>query len=185
MHLDAIGPKEVETYEARKLAEGLSPKSINNHLTVLRRGLALAVEWGKLPTVTTIRWLRVPEQPFDFLDFEEAGRLVDAADSPLWRTMIVVGLWTGLRQGELLALRWEDVDLVGGRLLVRRGVVDGIVGTPKNGRSSRGRGAPGAQGIPSPARKTRFLRRRRPHADQGRMQAPGLAPTGQVSPMRF
>jgi hypothetical protein len=50
MRLDAIGPREIETYKARKLAEGLSPKSVNNHLTVLRRGLALAVEWGSLGT---------------------------------------------------------------------------------------------------------------------------------------
>jgi integrase len=134
LRIDAIGPKEVETYKARKLTEGLSPKSVNNHLTVLRRVLALAVEWGKLRTVPVIRWLRVPEQPFDFLSFEEAARLVQAADSSLWHTMIVVGLRTGLRQGELLALRWEDVDLTAGRLLVRRSVVDGIIGTPKNGK---------------------------------------------------
>ena len=45
------------------------------------------------------------------------------------------GLTTGLRQGELLALRWEDVDLVRGRLLVRRAVARGVVGTPKSGKS--------------------------------------------------
>ena len=60
LRLDAIGPKEVETYKVRKLTEGSSPKSVNNHLTVLRRVLALAVEWGKLRTVPVIRWLRVP-----------------------------------------------------------------------------------------------------------------------------
>jgi integrase len=49
--------------------------------------------------------------------------------------MIVVGLRTGLRIGELLALRWDDVDLVGGRVMVRRSVSRGIIGTPKNGRS--------------------------------------------------
>ena len=49
--------------------------------------------------------------------------------------MITVGLTTGLRQGELLALRWEDVDLVRGRLLVRRAVARGVVGTPKSGKS--------------------------------------------------
>jgi integrase len=48
--------------------------------------------------------------------------------------MIVVGLKTGLRQGELLALRWDDVDLVTGRLVVRRAVARGVVGTPKGRR---------------------------------------------------
>ena len=50
--------------------------------------------------------------------------------------MILVGLRTGLRFGELIALRWEDVDLVAGRLMVRKSIVKGREGDPK-GRKSR------------------------------------------------
>lgn len=132
--LDQIGVKEIEQYKAQKLAENLSPKTINNHLTMLRRLLVVAVEWGQLGAVPPIRWLAVPDAEFDFLDFEEAERLVAAADGE-WRAMIVLGLKGGLRQGELLALRWEDVDLVVGRMLVRRAVARGKIGTPKSGRS--------------------------------------------------
>jgi len=46
MKLDAIGPAEIEKYEAGKLADGLLKKSINNHLTALRKMLNLAVEWA-------------------------------------------------------------------------------------------------------------------------------------------
>lgn len=49
--------------------------------------------------------------------------------------MVLVASRTGLRFGELLALRWLDVDLEAGRLMVRRAVARGVVGTPKNGRS--------------------------------------------------
>lgn len=68
------------------------------------------------------------------LDFEEADRLVAGAEEGEWRTMILLGLRTGLRQGELLALRWQDVDLVAGRVLVRQNVVRGHIGTPKSGK---------------------------------------------------
>ena len=112
----------------------LAPKTVNNHLTILRRILSLATEWGVLTHIPAVKWLKVPEPEFDFLDFEEAVRLEKGASGE-WAAMITVGLTTGLRQGELLALRWEDVDLVGGRLLVRRAVARGVVGTPKSGKS--------------------------------------------------
>jgi hypothetical protein len=44
MRLDEIGPADVEKYKAKKLEEGQSKKSINNHLTALRKLLNLAVE---------------------------------------------------------------------------------------------------------------------------------------------
>lgn len=134
LRLDRIDALRVEGYKARKLDEGLSRKSINNQLTVLRRMLAVAVEWGQLVSVPAIRWLKTPAQEFDFLTFDEAGRLVEGAD-PEWRSMIVVALRTGLRLGELLALRWRDVDLEAGRLVVRRAAARGVVGTPKSGQA--------------------------------------------------
>lgn len=48
--------------------------------------------------------------------------------------MILVALRTGLRRGELLALRWTDVDLVAGKVLVRQAVYDGVIDTPKGSR---------------------------------------------------
>ena len=48
--------------------------------------------------------------------------------------MILTGLRTGLRIGELRALRWQDVDLVAGRLSVRQAAAKNDVGTPKSGR---------------------------------------------------
>ena len=68
-----------------------------------------------------VAWLKAPEPEFDFLDFEESKRLLEAAKAePEWHAMIMTAVRTGLRIGELRALRWEDVDLVAGRLTVRR-----------------------------------------------------------------
>ena len=137
--LDEIGVAEVERYKAAKLGAGLKPKTINNHLTVLRRSLAVAEEWGLLATVPRLRQLRVARADIDFLSFDEAERLVTAAGGYRegdgdWQVMILTGLKTGLRISELRALRWEDVDLVVGRLMVRQAVVSGKIGTPKSNR---------------------------------------------------
>jgi integrase len=84
--------------------------------------------------VPEIECLKAPDPEFDFLDSEEAERLVAAGEGE-WQTMILVALRTGMRQGEMLALRWEDVDLLKGQLTVRRSVTRGVVTTPKSGRS--------------------------------------------------
>lgn len=132
--LGEVNAHVIEGYKAKKLAEELSPKTVNNHLTVLRKLLSVALEWGLIDLVPPVKWLKVPPQKFDFLSFEEAERLVNAADRE-WRTAILVGLRTGLRLGEIMGLRWEDMDLVTGRLVVNRTVSRGRVGSPKNGRT--------------------------------------------------
>jgi len=134
LRLDQIGPAEIDAYKAIKLAAEVAHKTINNHLTVLRKMLAVAVEWKRLGTAPSFKWLKPPPPEFDFLTFEESNRLIAGADGE-WRTMITVAARTGLRLGELLALSWTDVDLEAGRLFVRRAVARGIIGTPKNGRS--------------------------------------------------
>lgn len=112
----------------------LKAKSINNVLTVLRRMLVIARKRGLIATVPEIDWLRAPPQEFDFLDFEEADRLLAAVDEE-WRTMVLVALRTGMRMGELIALRWQDVDLVAGKVTVKQNVVKGRLGTPKSGKA--------------------------------------------------
>jgi integrase len=129
-----IGSREIERFKSDKLADTLSPKTINNCLTILRKTLAVAVDWQILKVVPPVKWLRVPSTKFDFLTFEEADRLIAAADGE-WSAMITVALKTGLRQGELLALSWDDVDLVAGRLVVSRNLSQGEITTPKNGKT--------------------------------------------------
>ncbi len=51
--------------------------------------------------------------------------------------MFLAGAMSGLRQGELLALRWRDVDWPSGRIRVRQNYVRGEFGTPKSRRSTR------------------------------------------------
>jgi integrase len=112
----------------------LKAKSINNVLTVLRRMLVIARKRGLIAAVPEIDWLKIPPEEFDFLDFDEADRLLAAVDED-WRTMVLVALRTGMRMGELIALRWQDVDLVAGRITVKQNAVKGRLGTPKSGKA--------------------------------------------------
>lgn len=132
--LDQIGPSEIEEYKAKKLMSDLSRKTVNNHLTVLRKLLSTAVEWRVLSSVPQVKWLKTPPAEFDFLTYDEVARLVASAVGE-WRALITVAARTGLRQGELRALRWQDVDLEAGRIVVRRSVWREIVVSPKNGRT--------------------------------------------------
>ena len=139
MKLDAIGPAEVERFKAAKLDEDLEKKSINNHLAVLRKLLNLAVEWGALDRAPRVRAFRGKPQLIsedEYLTFDEADRLVRAAE-PGWRPFLVVGLKTGLRVGELLALKWQDIDLVAGHLVVRRTLWRDQEGPPKGGTNRK------------------------------------------------
>ncbi len=73
---------------------------------------------------------------------EQAKRLLEVARHTRLEALYVVAVTTGLRQGELFALRWEDVDLATGTLSVRStlsGVEGGrpVFGTPKTAKSRR------------------------------------------------
>lgn len=132
--LDTIGPAEIERFKAEKLASGLDKKSVNNLLCVLRKLLNLAVEYGKLAHAPKVKALKAEHKAYRFLDFEEMERFL-AASEPQWKPLLVTALKTGLRVGELLALKWEDLDLVAGRLVVRRTLWRKLEGPPKGGRS--------------------------------------------------
>ncbi|MCX4239726.1 tyrosine-type recombinase/integrase [Paraliomyxa miuraensis] len=138
LRLDRIGIREVEAFKARRKNDGVGPKTINEELAILSKILGYAEETGDLTTrPPKIRRLKVPKPDFDFLDFDEAERLEKAAalaPQP-WCAMIPTALWTGLRLGELRALKWDDVDLEARRLHVRRAADDkNELHPPKSGK---------------------------------------------------
>lgn len=128
------GKTYVGMKQDNKSTKTLSGKTINNVLSVLRRMLVVARKRGLIETVPDVEWLKREHVDFDFPDFNEAERLLAAAPAGEWRTMILTALRTGMRHGELIGLRWEDVDLVAGRITVRQNVANGKIGTPKSGK---------------------------------------------------
>ena len=118
---------------SEKNPKPLHAKTVSLILHVLHRLLTVAKKRGLLSSVPEFEWIRIPLQEVDFLSFDEAPCLVAAARGE-WRSMIALALRTGLRRGELRALRWQDVDLEAGRLVVRQNIVRSIVGSPKSGK---------------------------------------------------
>jgi integrase len=150
MELAAIEFADVDAYIAAKTGE-LSPKTISNHLGTLRVMFKVAIRWkliGSNP-VAGVDLPRVEQTEMQILSEAEIARLLTAyrelehkaeGDERAWwrltQRIVVVALATALRRGELLALRWRDVQLIEGLLTVRESLVRGQFQTPKS-RSSR------------------------------------------------
>ncbi len=140
--LKTLGPDHVQALYQRKIDAGLAPGTVRLVHSVLSRGLDQAVKWGTVPRnackATT------PPKPgseeIKPLDAEQARQLLTAAGGDRLEALYVLAVTAGLRIGELLALRWLDVDLEasGAALRVRRTKSTAKRGpvftTPKSGK---------------------------------------------------
>lgn len=136
LRLDGITTEYIDAFVARKTSAGLRPKTINNFLTILRCSLVVAHEWGYVSQVPRVRWLRVPEQPYECITPDEVERLLRACEPGFWKTLTTFIADTGVRFGEASALAWQDVDFDGTEPQARicRGASLGTIGTTKTGR---------------------------------------------------
>lgn len=135
--LDAINSIVIEDFKIALAKLKLAPKTINNILGTLNNILTNAKQRAHIAAIPEFEWCRVPLQDFDFLDFGEAERLIAAAahDSE-WSAAIVLAIKTGMRLGELRALRWESIDFAKSQVTVCRSLWKSKhEGTPKNGKN--------------------------------------------------
>lgn len=112
------------------------PRTINAALGVLGAILRVAVRWRVIPALPCpVDLVRVPRQERPFHEREEFDRLAAAAERIGWRAHLAVllGGRAGLRRGEILGLRWEDVNHQRETITVRRQINNGRVSGPKGG----------------------------------------------------
>jgi integrase len=120
IRLTQLRPHHVQGMHAAMLAEGLSPKYVRNAHGVLHRALDRAVQWRQL-VVNPADGVDLPQRAtreMHALTPDQARTVLAAVESDPLRALWTLMLTTGLRQGELLALRWRDIDLTAGRLAV-------------------------------------------------------------------
>jgi integrase len=140
-----IGRAEVEAFVGKQRQRRQSAKSIRNQLGLLHSifGYAEKRGWARGNPVKLVDKPAAGggDPDIRFLELEEVERLAEEAPADALgrteRTLYLTAALTGLRQGELIALRWRDIDWVAGRIRVRRSYVRGEYGTPKSKRSTR------------------------------------------------
>ena len=152
VRLDKLTPHHVATLLAQKREQGLAARTCLHIYRVLHRALQVAVLWGLVGrnACDAVRPPRAEEQPPVGLTPEQVEALLEAAryveekrpDGSVEQRpnrlypLFLTAVHTGMRQGELLALRWEDVDLDAGVALVRQALEKSgrkpVFTTPKN-----------------------------------------------------
>jgi integrase len=141
-----IAREDVRAFAAALERKGLAPKSRANALGTLHSLIEFAIDEGWMVGENPVKRVEKPslaeaDPDVHFLETEEIEALLRAVpDDPLGRVervMYLAAAMTGMRQGELFALRRRDVDWTARRIRVRRNFVRGEFGTPKSKRSSR------------------------------------------------
>jgi integrase len=140
--LKTLAPDHVQALYQRKLDSGLAPGTVRQIHSVLSRALDQAVRWGTVPR--NVCKATTPPKPdseeIKPLDADQARQLLRTAGGERFEALYVLAVTAGLRSGELLAIRWQDVDLEasGATLRVRRTKSTAKSGpvftTPKNGK---------------------------------------------------
>lgn len=126
---EALGRLPMHNLTAFALQEALAglhgkakPRTLRDMYSTLRTALRQAVAWGLLPSDPTpgLRTPKVPREEKKVLTAQELKKLLEAAKRYKHYLIIRLLALTGMRLGEALGLKWQDVDLEKGTLTVRR-----------------------------------------------------------------
>ena len=142
--LQKLTPQHLQKLYNQKLEEGCAPQSVKHMHRLLHKALSDALKWNLVArnVCHAVDSPRVPKHEMKVLSGEQAQTFLEAAkDDPL-EALYVLALTTGMRQGELLALKWEDIDFVHGTLQVRRTIARIVnkgftISEPKTSKSRR------------------------------------------------
>ena len=116
MALSEITPKLLARYKTQRRLEQAAPATINKELQLVRHAFNLAArewEWCRENPMHRVSMEPVRNEVDRWLTLDEEDRLM-AASSTWLRDVIVFALNTGMRQGEILNLQWQDVDFTRG-----------------------------------------------------------------------
>jgi integrase len=144
--LGSIKSADVEDLISTLEGKELAPKTIRDIVATLSALFNFAKaprrRWAAENPCEGVELPAVPERTeIRFLTLEEVDAVIahvpDGMYQAIDRALILTAAMTGLRKGELVALRWRDIDWPAARIRVRQNYVRGEFGTPKSKRSTR------------------------------------------------
>jgi integrase len=107
-----IGPLNVEQYKQARIVD-VSPATVNREVALLKHMFNLAERWGAFRGTNPVRMVKFFDEDNDVvrvLSLEEEARLLSHC-SPYLQDLTLFAINTGLRAGDILNLKWEEVDL--------------------------------------------------------------------------
>jgi integrase len=122
--LSKLTVQQVQAFYARKLTAGMAGTTLYHLHTILRQALKQAVKLGLVPYNVTdqMKAPRRTDREMAPLTEDQAQRFCAIVAGDQFEALYTLALTTGMREGELLALRWPDVDLEQASLVVRMGL---------------------------------------------------------------
>ncbi len=124
IQIQKLTAQHVQSAYAKILKDGYKPATVRAIHAVLHKALGQAVRWHLVGrnVCNEVSLPRVPKFEIHPLTKEQAQKLLDVARGDRFEAMLVLALLTGMRRGEILGLRWSDIDFESGTLHIRRSV---------------------------------------------------------------
>ncbi|GAB6099229.1 site-specific integrase [Halanaerocella petrolearia] len=130
-----LEPMHIKRYQTHKLKNGrkdgkeggLSKRTVQYHHRVLSKALKHAVKWRVLDNnPAEVIQAPSPDRPeIKALTPEQIEKLLEVANDWVY-DLIYIAVYTGMRRGEILALRWQDVNFTEKKLQVKQGVTNPV-----------------------------------------------------------
>jgi len=109
----------LEEYKAARLKE-VTPATVNRELACLKHMFTKAIQWNLASSnpVKTIRMIKERNTWLRYLSSDEIEQLLDSIDAR-FKPVVVTALYNGMRRGEILGLKWTEVDTIRGLIFIR------------------------------------------------------------------
>lgn len=137
LSLDAIGPAQYQ--KLRKVCEALDVNTVNKICDQLTTMLNVAVEWKLIASAPKVKRLKAEPKEMPVLTIDEGEKLVETAREfgAKFHLAALLGVDGGLRNSEIIGLRWSDINFERGEIVVQNRIWNGQEGAPKGKKHRR------------------------------------------------